>query len=86
MVAYFTKHAFFKLGLFAMTTSQIELADPPQDGISSVHFCPSADGLLLTTSWDKVRFPWICCCCPVHAVDCKNLEPCFFVVVEPTSV
>ncbi|KAI9312160.1 WD40-repeat-containing domain protein [Dichotomocladium elegans] len=33
-------------------SAQIEIADPPRDGISSVNFCPFDARLLLATSWD----------------------------------
>jgi hypothetical protein len=32
------------------------LAEPPQDGISSVAFSPTNEALLLVTSWDKVEY------------------------------
>ncbi len=35
-----------------MTTRDVELVDPPSDGISAVRFCPTANNLLLVASWD----------------------------------
>jgi hypothetical protein len=39
--------------------TQIELKDPPNDGISNVCFHPTDPDCLLVSSWDKVSFLFI---------------------------
>ena len=33
--------------------TEYQLKSPPDDGISAVEFCPSANNLLLVSSWDR---------------------------------
>lgn len=35
--------------------AEVEVRDPPTDGISAVKFGPCSDSLLLSSSWDSVN-------------------------------
>lgn len=37
--------------------NEVDLKEPPTDGISNVTFGPWSDSLLLSSSWDSVSIP-----------------------------
>mgnify|MGYP003876626679 CR=1 FL=1 len=40
----------------AATASNVQLKQPPTDGVTSVTFSPTSPSMLLVSSWDTVRY------------------------------